>query len=234
MLTSYSLDENQVAVVTTAPYPATSNAPPRAGPKMLMDMDASATASDISMPLASDAVAQSDTDITMKSSDTTIRQASHEPAAEEGSSGGAMELDDDKEEEEDEVEDEDEGEDDPAIFDPVEIQQYAKSCHPFKEGEKTLGLPHSVYTAWNAAAYDHLWMENAGVTDKGILQAFISKYKMDELIGKGALLVGFELYIEAKTTAEAGQDTMVEKMARVSTSSLQSLSLVVSFNAMVG
>ncbi len=45
-----------------------------------------------------------------------------------------------------------------AIFGPVEIQQYAKSCHPFKEGEKTLGLLHAVYEAWNAKAYDQHWV----------------------------------------------------------------------------
>ena len=158
----------------------------------------------------------------MRSTDTIIRHAPDDSAVEEVSSGDYFEVD--KEENNDSHKDADENkvEDNEAVFGPIEIQQYAKSCHPFREGEKTLGLPHSIYTAWNSAAYDPLWMENVKIANKDILKAFISKLKMDVLIGKGGLPIGFELYIEVQTTDQAGNTTMVEKLARVSSFCLHS------------
>ncbi|KAL8751456.1 MAG: hypothetical protein Q9184_006068 [Pyrenodesmia sp. 2 TL-2023] len=204
-----SLNEKQSAAEdNTAHSPTSVNTTPRAESTILTAMDASILPTDISMPLTPDAISHSATDITMRSGDTTIKYTPNGTGAEGGSDGHEMEVD----ETEDEDEDEDELEDDNAIFGPLEIQQYAKSCHPFKEGEKTLGLPHVVYTAWNAAPYDHRWMENAEITDKGILNAFTSKLKMDQLLSKGALSIGFELYIETKVTGKA---SAVEKMARV-------------------
>ncbi|KAL8904951.1 MAG: hypothetical protein Q9207_002945 [Kuettlingeria erythrocarpa] len=191
---------------------------PRAQSTILTVMDVSAPATDVGVPTTTDTIAQSGSDITMKSGDTTIKYAPKDAGVEGGSNGGMqVDVTQDKNDGENQagVEHGDGSKDGSAIFGPVEIQQYAKSCHPFKEGEKTLGLPHTVYEAWNATAYDQQWMKNAGITDKAILKAFISKLKMDQLMAKGALPVGSELYIETKATDEAGNETVVEKMARV-------------------
>lgn len=255
-----SLNENQAATKdNVAPAPANVGTAPRAQSTILTVMGVSVPPTDVGMATTTDAIAQSASDITMKSGDTTIKYAPKDAGVEEGSnvtmksvdtaieyvpkdaaveggSNGGMAVDVTEDKIEGEKQDKDEhqdgSKDGSAIFGPVEIQQYAKSCHPFKEGEKTLGLPHAVYEAWNATAYDQHWMKNAGVTDKAILKAFISKLKMDQLMAKGALPVGSELYIETKITDKAGNEIAVEKMARVRTSNLQSLPFMAFFNGL--
>ncbi len=51
-------------------------------------------------------------------------------------------------------------------------------------------------------------------------------------MAKGALPVGSELYIETNITDEAGNETVVEKMARLRTSNLQSLPFMAFFKGL--
>lgn len=118
----------------------------------------------------------------------------------------------------DEVDDAEEHDGREAVFAPISIMPWAKSCDTHNGDEKTLGLRKNVYRELKATRYDNDWMTAANAPETA-LNLFIAKVKMDHLIFKGALRIDDEFYVVAKVK---GETRTVEKFARVSPHHLDS------------